>query len=300
MGIYKYDFICYNYLVNNFGEIMGKRKIEEIIKKGSENNSNSFSTFEVELAKILTACVIMPSINVEFEFEKSEKNQLKLILYPTKQSDTKFKKTIIDFSMPMAKTYQLCIASNKIYTHMLQENILTNKDCMFKNDDILWTALDNATNSVKFNPDTKEELENRITNTSLRINTFRKLLNAKIGIQMSEYESLITTILACLDYFTNSNDEQNSFSRMSVNASTYFKQINDLECINRAIRMNCVEERDVSYNDYLCARNSLEDKKASYLAGLHGTDFSKSDCYNMSKIVISKADILNPEMKFED
>ena len=272
---------------------MGKEKIEDIMMMGhkSEYCTKALS-FEVELAKLLTACTIMPVMNVGFDFEK-EDNKLSVVFYPTGRSGHDIEECKIELDKSLLRTYQLCITANRIRTHMQIECILTEEDCLSKNDDVFWSALDDTAHRVKFVPSERESLINRVNNTSLKINTLRKMLNARYGTRMSEYESLLTTTLAFMDYYTNSNHPKNELSRLSVNPKTYFQQLDNFDLINRAIRDNCMSKRDVELNDYLAARDKMEDRKASYLAGLYQADFANNSTYNTERIIVSRANFLD-------
>ena len=62
---------------------MGKEKIEDIMLMGYNSKyCHRASAFEVELAKLITACTIMPTMNVGFDFEKYD-DTLNIIFYPT-------------------------------------------------------------------------------------------------------------------------------------------------------------------------------------------------------------------------
>lgn len=272
---------------------MGKEKIEEIMMMGHKSKyCTKASAFEMELAKLLTACTIMPTMHVGFDFEKSDKG-LNVVFYPTGRTGHDIDECKIELDKSLLRTYQLCTTANRIRTHMQIECILTEEDCLSKNDDVFWSALDDTAYRAKFLPSEKESLLYRVNATSLKINTLRKMLNARLGTKMSEYESLLTTILAFMDYYTNSNHPNNELSRMSVNPKTYFSILDNFELINRAIRDNCFSRRDVEFNDYIAARDQMQDRKASYLAGLYQGDFTKNSTYNTERIIVTNADFLD-------
>ena len=277
---------------------MGKEKIEDIMLMGYNSKyCQRSSAFEIELAKLITACTIMPVMNVGFDFEKAD-DELKLKFYPTGRTGHDIPECTIELDKNLYKTYQLCSVSNKIRTHMQIECLLTEEDCLSKNDDIFWSALDDTAMRVKQIPSERQGLINRVSNMSLKINTLRKILNSKHG-HMSEYESLLTTILAFMDYYTNSNHPDNELSRLSVNDRSYFRYLDNFDCINRAIRDNCLVGHDMALNDYLCSRTEKDDRKASYLAGYYQGEYYRNSLYNTRNIIVSNADFLD-EMRQED
>ena len=283
---------------------MGKEKIEDIMLMGYNSKyCHRASAFEVELAKLITACTIMPTMNVGFDFEKYD-DTLNIIFYPTGRAGHDIEECKIELDKGLMKGYQLCSLANRIRTHMQIESILTEEDCLSKGDDVFWSALDDAAMRAKRIPGERQVLINRVSAMSLKINTLRKILNSKHG-QMSEYESVLATILGFMDYYTNSNNPDNELSRLSVNAKSYFRYLDNFECINRAIRDNCLVGHDMQLNDYICARTQQDDRKASYLAGLYQGDYFKNCLYNTRHIIVSNADFLdnahtNDDTEMED
>ena len=271
---------------------MGKDKIEDIISMGYKSKyCQKASAFEMELAKLLTACTIMPVMNVGFDFEKAD-DRLDVVFYPTGRTGHDIEECRIELDKNLFKTYQLCSVANKVRTHMQIEALLTEEDCLSKNDDVFWSALDDVAMRVKQIPSERQGLINRVSSMSLKLNTLRKILNTQHG-QMSEYESLLTTVLAFMDYYTNSNHPDNELSRLSVNARSYFAYLDNFECINRAIRDNCFVGHNMDLNDYIAARNETEDRKASYLAGFYQGEFFRNSFYNTRNIIVSNADFLD-------
>ena len=275
---------------------MGKERIEEIMRMGyNSKRCSKASAFEVELAKLVTACTIMPSMETGVDFYRDDENGLKVGFYSTSVDANDVEPIVIELDKTLQRTFQLTTAISRVRSHMGLEGLLTQQECLSKNDDILWSALDDTAYRARHIPGAKEGIIDIVKDKALKINTLRKMLNSDNGHSVSEHESLLTTILALIDYYTNSNKPGDPFSRMSVNGRTYFNGIDDFECINRAIRDNCTGDKDVYMNDYLSARNALEDRKASYLAGFYKTKF---DCpvFHTEEINVSDADILDPSL----
>ena len=275
---------------------MGKERIEEIMRMGyNSKRCSKASVFEVELAKLITSCTIMPKMNIGVDFFTDENKGLNVKFYSTAVRGREIEPIDIELDRSLQRSFQLTTAVSRIRQYLNSEGLLTEQDCMSKNDDIFWSALDNVSARAKLSPDGQAGVVDVVTDKALQINTLRKMLNAKNNHQVSEYESVLTTILGFMDFYTNSNEPENPLSRMSVNARTYFNQLDDFECINRAIRDNCVGEKDVYLNDYICARNALEDRKASYLGGLYQTTFN-APLFRSSQINVGDADILDPAL----
>ena len=275
---------------------MGKERIDEIMRMGyNSKRSTKASVFEMELAKLVTACAIMPTMNTGVDFYSDDENGMKVKFYSTSTKGGEVEPLVIELDRTLQRSIQLTTAVSRIRNRMLFEGVLTEQDCMSKNDDIFWTALDNAANRAKFIPDAEAGIIDTVTDSALKINTLRKMLNSKNGHTVSSHESLLTTVLGLMDYYTNSNDTENPLSRMSVNARTYFNRLDDFACINRAIRDNCAGDKNIYMNDYISARNPLEDRKASYLAGLYQTRFN-APMFHTSEISVSDADILDPNL----
>ena len=271
---------------------MGKEKIEDVIILGYKSkHCPRASTFEIEVAKLLTACTIMPEINVDFEFEKFD-NELRLNFYSTNATEPTMPEHTIELDENRQRAFQLCSVINKIRTSMQASHSLTKDDCISKADDIFMTALTNTAEKVKNSPEERQELIDRVSATSLKFNTLRKVLNIK-NKPASDYESLLTTILAFVDYFTNSNHPNNELSRLDVNGLAYYRYLDNFECINRAIRDNCLVGHNTTFNDYLSARSTSEDKKSNYLAGLYQSEFYRNSLFNTRSIDLSKANILD-------
>ena len=272
---------------------MGKEKIEDIIILGYKSkHCPRASTFEIE--------VIMPDINVDFEFEKFD-NELRLNFYPTSNSDNSSGYTI-GLDENRQRAFQLCSVINKIRTDMQMRHTLIKDDCISKSDDIFMTALTDAADKVKNSSKERQGLIDRVSAMSLKINTLRKILNIKNG-PISDYETLLTTILAFVDYYTNSNHPTNELSRLNVNDISYYRYLDNFECINRAIRDNCLVGQNTTLNNYLSARSTVEDKKANYLSGLYQGEFYRNSLYNTRSIDLSKANILDnniQETEMED
>ena len=275
---------------------MGKERIEEIMRMGyGSKRCTQASVFEMELAKLVTACTIMPSMNTGVDFYKDDETGLKVRFYTNSVKGRELEPITIDLDRTLQRNLQLTSAVSRIRRGMIESGVLTEQDCLSKNDDIFWTALNDATATAKSVPNGESVIVDAVTDKALQINTLRKMLNAQKGQSVSQHESLLTTILGLMDYYTNSNDPNNSLSRMNVNARTYFNQLDDFECINRAIRDNCAGGKNIYMNDYICARNPLEDRKASYLAGLYQTKFN-SPLFHTEDISVADADILNPDI----
>ena len=109
---------------------MGKDKIEDIISMGYKSKyCQKASAFEMELAKLLTACTIMPVMNVGFDFEKAD-DRLDVVFYPTGRTGHDIEECRIELDKNLFKTYQLCSVANKVRTHMQIEALLTDEDCL--------------------------------------------------------------------------------------------------------------------------------------------------------------------------
>lgn len=272
-------------------------RIENLINRGFESKvCRRASEFEVELSKLITACTLMKTMNVEFDFQKDEEG-VKLSIFSIDDDDSKrFNDSIIDLNKPLVRKCQLSSIINSVHKYMNREGLLTEVDCISKNDDIFWTALDYSANNIANNTNEKDIIVKRLEDKALEINTFRKICNAKLGYELSEYESALVTILACMNFYANTSGVSNPYSRLSVNAKSYFRSLDDFECINRAIKDNCKSDKDVSLNDYIGSFSPLEDRKASYLVGLYASEFSKKNSnFDSKNIDVSKADFLEPE-----
>ena len=271
---------------------MGKEIINDAIILGYKSkHCPKASTFEIEVAKLLTACSLMPSMNVQFEFEKFD-NELRLNFQPANASNHNVSEMTIELDQNRIRAFQLCSVINNIRTNMALNHTLSKDDCISKSDDILMTALLDAANTIKNNPEARQELIDRVSAISLKTNTLRKMLNAENG-EMSTYESLLTTVLTFIDYFTNSNHPNNELSRLNVNNVSYYRYLDNLECVNRAIREKCIVGHNISFNDQLSARNPNAEKKACYLSGLHQKTFHINSLFNTRSIITSKANILD-------
>lgn len=272
---------------------MAKERIDDIIKMGhSSIHCTEASAFEVELAKLITACIIMPDMEVGYEFVK-ENDEIYLIFHTTLCDGRGIKDNKISLDHKDKRSRDLCITINNIRNEMLKRWILLRENNMSKNDDIFWTALDNAVDRIMDCSESTEVFLSRIKESELKLNTFRKLLDCQDPLKFSRHESLFASVLACIGYYTNSNNPDNELSRLKVKGKTYFSYLDDFDCINRAIRDNSYVRRDMDFNDYICARTALDDKKANYLAGLYQKDFTTRPTFSSRDINIFMADFLD-------
>lgn len=270
---------------------MEKRKFDEIIRFGNNYKYclNS-STFEIELAKLVTACTIMPTINTSVDFYTNHGRDLKIRFYHKGIMGDVTEPIIINLDEEVQRNFQLTGIISRVHDYMDKKGILTRQDCLSKNDDILWTALDNTSDRVKYIPQSKDYVINTLANASLQINAFRKMLNSNNGHTSFKHESVLLTVLGLLDYY--SKDSENNLSKVSVDATSYFKQLSDFEDIDKAIRINSLVVKDRSFNDLVAARNQSEDRVSSYLAGLYQTKINNHE-FHAHDIDVTYAEILD-------
>ncbi len=272
---------------------MGKEKIAEIIKMSERKDAKPSSNIEVEVAKLITACTLMPTMKVGCDIVKGQNGQLWVNFFQeNSRSNHKLPESLVGLNGGLMSAIELFGASSKIHRYLKEENLLNSDNSLSLVDHILWTALDDTARRVRYSNEERDALIDRVTDKSLQINTLRKLLNSSKKGEMSEYESVLTTILATIDFYTNSNTPDNPLSRLSVNERSYFSHLEKLSKINSVIRTNCAIYKNLELNNYLCARNSTEDKKASYLAGKYQSQYDSVD-FSAKKIFPRNADFLD-------
>ncbi len=277
------------------GIIMGKERITDIIKMG-EHGSKSSSMIEMGVAKLVTALTLMPTMNVGFDVVKGVNGDVRLNLFPTSYRGHDVEKSTIHLDGGIRSTVELFGAINKVYNHLQIEELLNSEDSLTKLDHILWTALDDTARRARYFKSEEQGAIDRASETSLQINTLRKMLSGNRQDVTSEYEIMLATILASIDFYTNSNTPDRPLSRLSVNDRTYFTHLDKVGKINAAIRSNY---KDKDLIDYICARDSMADKKSTYLASryrskaMRGMEFSSRSIHSKDAAIF---DSCNPEM----
>lgn len=225
----------------------------------------SKSNFDIACAKLVTACTLMPSMDMGYDFIRNDEGRVYMSFFPTGRNRGYFGEHIIELDRNVVRNLQLNSLIRDMGKMMKYEGTLSEDDNMLRTDDILMSALSDSAWRKKYNYNGKSTLSDRIYDATIRLNAFRKILNSDRG--NSVHNSFFTTVIGSLNYITNYADIEGA--KLGLSEKEYFKKTDDIEKLNKIIRTNEQWGDNVAFCDSICAKSKGDNDKAENVADFY-------------------------------
>lgn len=246
---------------NRLKEIIDKCDDQEYLNGYRVNKSN----FDIACAKLITACTLMPSMDMGYDFIRNDEGKVCMTFFPTGRNSQYFGEHIVELDRDIVRNFQLNSLIRDMGKMMKYEGVLSEDDNMLRTDDILMSALSDSAWRKKYNYNGKSALSDRVADATTRLNVFRKILNNGRG--ESVHNGLFTTVIGSLNYITNYSDIEGV--RLGMSEKEYFKKTSDIENLSRVIRTNEQWGDNKALCDSICAKNKEDNDRAERLAEIY-------------------------------
>lgn len=225
----------------------------------------SKSNFDIACAKLVTATTLMPSMDMGYDFFRNDEGKVYMSFFPTGRNRGYFDEHIIELDRNVIRNLQLNSLIRDMGRMMKSEGALSEDDNMLRTDDILMSALNDSAWRKRYNYNGKSALSDRVSDATMRLNTFRKILNN--GRNESVHNGFFATVIGSLNYITNYADIEGA--KLGLSEKEYFKKTDDIEKLNKLIRTNEQWGDNVAFCDSICAKSKGDNDRAEKLADIY-------------------------------